>query len=131
MMNVCEHGDHEAPEGKRFCSPECEACEHNGEAEAVDGCANLCGRREPVDIPHCVMCNAEMPVACGDCTDYAFDAVGAPKKPTPIDALREKLEADKMVFQKRYDDGEKDPYRYRYSSGRVDQIDAVLDFLKK
>lgn len=25
--NVCEHGDHPAPEGKRFCSPECAECE--------------------------------------------------------------------------------------------------------
>lgn len=41
--NVCEHGDHPAPDGKRFCSPECERCEH---AEHFpDGeCANICGR---------------------------------------------------------------------------------------
>ena len=25
--NVCEHGDHPAPAGKRFCGIECEACE--------------------------------------------------------------------------------------------------------
>lgn len=39
--NVCEHGDHPAPEGQRFCSKACQDCEH------VDGtddeeCAGIC-----------------------------------------------------------------------------------------
>lgn len=28
--NGCEHGDHPAPEGQRFCSPECQECESGG-----------------------------------------------------------------------------------------------------
>lgn len=38
--NVCEHGDHPAPEGQRFCSPECAACELEDVKE--DGCAGIC-----------------------------------------------------------------------------------------
>lgn len=87
MENVCEHGDHEAPEGKRFCSKECEACEH---AISEDGCSNLCGRRDPMDTPRCIMCNTEMPVACKDCTEYAFEAVRAPKN--TLGELKDKLE---------------------------------------
>lgn len=34
--NVCEHGDHEAPDGKRFCSDECLQCEHD--VELCSGC---------------------------------------------------------------------------------------------
>jgi hypothetical protein len=43
--NVCEHGDHRAPEGKRFCSEACARCEL---ADAPDGaeCAGICLRRE-------------------------------------------------------------------------------------
>lgn len=36
--NVCEHGDHPAPIGKRFCSLWCEVCEH----ESNNGCDNFC-----------------------------------------------------------------------------------------
>lgn len=39
IQNVCEHGDHEAPEGARFCSPECEACEQPGGAPCSPECA--------------------------------------------------------------------------------------------
>ncbi len=38
--NVCEHGDHPAPEGKRFCSEACERCEHES---AHGGCDGICG----------------------------------------------------------------------------------------
>lgn len=38
-MNVCEHGDHPAPAGQRFCSEACQRCE----AESVNGCDGLCG----------------------------------------------------------------------------------------
>lgn len=39
--NVCEHGDHPAPEGKRFCSPSCESCEHEDSGDFA--CAGICG----------------------------------------------------------------------------------------
>jgi hypothetical protein len=40
VPNVCEHGDHPAPEGQRFCSPECQRCE--GADQDGDECAGLC-----------------------------------------------------------------------------------------
>lgn len=40
--NTCEHGDHEAEQGKRFCSPECEACDLAPLPEGKDGCAGIC-----------------------------------------------------------------------------------------
>lgn len=40
--NCCEHGDHPAPDGKRFCSPECARCEVESECEET-GCDNICG----------------------------------------------------------------------------------------
>lgn len=40
--NCCEHGDHEAPEGKRFCSADCLRCEYESESE--DGCDGICGK---------------------------------------------------------------------------------------
>lgn len=36
--NVCEHGDHLAPVGQRFCSKECERCE----CESKNGCDGIC-----------------------------------------------------------------------------------------
>jgi hypothetical protein len=39
-MSVCEHGDHHAPPGKRFCSDACARCEHESESEG--GCDRLC-----------------------------------------------------------------------------------------
>jgi hypothetical protein len=42
--NVCEHGDHPAPDGKRFCSKACEACEH--ESVSDDGCDGICARSD-------------------------------------------------------------------------------------
>lgn len=39
--NVCEHGDHPAPAGRRFCSFECEACEHA--TYGINTCRNICG----------------------------------------------------------------------------------------
>ena len=45
--NVCEHGDHAALDGKRFCGPECEECEHaEFDAQAHD-CAGICLRDGP------------------------------------------------------------------------------------
>lgn len=40
--NGCEHGDHAAPAGKRFCSDACARCEHESSGES--GCDNICGR---------------------------------------------------------------------------------------
>lgn len=37
--NVCEHGDHPAPLGVRFCSDACRRCERESEG----GCDNICG----------------------------------------------------------------------------------------
>ena len=38
---ACEHGcENEAPAGKRFCSPACEACEN--ESKSVTGCDGIC-----------------------------------------------------------------------------------------
>ena len=39
-QNCCEHGDHAAPEGKRFCSPGCEYCEHMSVGDT--GCDGFC-----------------------------------------------------------------------------------------
>jgi SOS-response transcriptional repressor LexA len=40
--NVCEHGDHAAPTGKRFCSRACEECELTDHDAAVHECAGIC-----------------------------------------------------------------------------------------
>jgi hypothetical protein len=42
-VNVCEHGDHPAPAGHRFCSTLCAACD---KADVPDGqeCAGVCHR---------------------------------------------------------------------------------------
>lgn len=45
--NNCEHGDHAAPEGQRFCSTACQRCEHESNEET--GCDNICGREPAVD----------------------------------------------------------------------------------
>lgn len=42
--NVCEHGDHPAPVGKRFCGYACETCEHNAFGISSEGCTGLCDR---------------------------------------------------------------------------------------
>lgn len=39
--NVCEHGDHPAPPGKRFCSDACYVCELESNPET--GCDGICG----------------------------------------------------------------------------------------
>ena len=43
--NVCEHGDHPAPDGKRFCSDECRRCEHESEDEET-GCDGICEKKD-------------------------------------------------------------------------------------
>jgi len=48
-VNCCEHGDHEAPEGKRFCSEACLRCEHESEGE--NGCDGIC-TAEPSSTEH-------------------------------------------------------------------------------
>ena len=40
--NVCEHGDHPAPPGKRFCSRACWECEAAECDHTVQECAGLC-----------------------------------------------------------------------------------------
>jgi hypothetical protein len=39
--NCCEHGDHPAPYGKRFCSIACEICDESESPLEVE-CAGLC-----------------------------------------------------------------------------------------
>lgn len=41
--NTCEHGDHSAPAGQRFCSAECERCESESDDPDDEGCSGLCG----------------------------------------------------------------------------------------
>jgi len=43
LTNCCEHGDHLAPEGKRFCSDSCRQCEISGD----EGCIGLCAFSQP------------------------------------------------------------------------------------
>jgi hypothetical protein len=41
--NVCEHGDHPAPPGRRFCSIECAECEStDADFSATVECAGIC-----------------------------------------------------------------------------------------
>lgn len=42
MANTCEHGDHPAPDGQRFCSEVCQRCESSGE----DDCTAACNAQE-------------------------------------------------------------------------------------
>ncbi|NUP07777.1 MAG: hypothetical protein HOW73_17150 [Polyangiaceae bacterium] len=41
--NNCEHGDHAAPAGQRFCSIACQRCEHESTGE--NGCDGICGHK--------------------------------------------------------------------------------------
>lgn len=43
-VNVCEHGDHPAPDGHRFCSAACQQCE--SESLGDEGCDGICGLGE-------------------------------------------------------------------------------------
>lgn len=43
--NTCEHGDHQAPKGKRFCSDACLRCEH--ESRGATGCDGICASDAP------------------------------------------------------------------------------------
>lgn len=42
--NVCEHGDHPAPAGKRFCSRACAECESTDHDARKTECAGVCLR---------------------------------------------------------------------------------------
>lgn len=44
--NVCEHGDHPAPAGRRFCSRACAECELAEHDASRGECAGLCGAGE-------------------------------------------------------------------------------------
>jgi len=50
--NVCEHGDHPAPEGRRFCSPDCERCEAAEHDATRYDCADICQDRFKVGHTH-------------------------------------------------------------------------------
>lgn len=47
--NCCEHGDHAAPEGKRFCSEACLRCEHESQNPDT-GCDGIC-QKSDVSVP--------------------------------------------------------------------------------
>ena len=42
--NVCEHGDHSAPPGLRFCSTACARCEVAEHDATKEECSGLCRR---------------------------------------------------------------------------------------
>jgi hypothetical protein len=42
--NCCEHGDHRAPQGQRFCSDACARCENYSTGD--EGCDGICQREE-------------------------------------------------------------------------------------
>ncbi len=42
VQNICEHGDHPAPAGKRFCSRSCAMCELSEHDATTTECAGLC-----------------------------------------------------------------------------------------
>lgn len=42
--NVCEHGDHPAPVGRRFCSAACQACDGTEHDASDSECAGVCGQ---------------------------------------------------------------------------------------
>lgn len=44
-MNCCEHGDHPAPDGKRFCCRHCAECESTDFDAASFDCACICSHR--------------------------------------------------------------------------------------
>ena len=44
MIGVCEHGDHPAPDGIRFCSAACAKCELADFDESTATCARICLR---------------------------------------------------------------------------------------
>ncbi len=41
--NCCEHGDHKAPLGHRYCSKACADCDGTEQPDD-DRCAGICGR---------------------------------------------------------------------------------------
>lgn len=42
-VNVCEHGDHLAPPGQLYCSPECERCDRGWDrVDSKDDCPGVC-----------------------------------------------------------------------------------------
>jgi hypothetical protein len=45
--NVCEHGDHPAPPGRRYCSDACQECDYTEHYDPETECANVCGKRKP------------------------------------------------------------------------------------
>ena len=45
-LNVCEHGDHPAPAGRRFCSDACAECDSTIVEDDDLSCANICGMRD-------------------------------------------------------------------------------------
>lgn len=45
--NTCEHGDHPAPAGKRFCSEACLRCEQYDAPESAEGCVGICWGATP------------------------------------------------------------------------------------
>lgn len=51
MSNTCEHGDHPAPAGRRFCSDACAECERGGDACSPECLAAGDGAHAPHEKP--------------------------------------------------------------------------------
>ena len=62
VENVCEHGDHPAPAGHRFCSYDCQICDGNSN----NGCDGFCERCD-----HCGHTRA-VHQGCIDCSCILF-----------------------------------------------------------
>lgn len=64
--NVCEHGDHSAPDGRRYCSTACEKCDAT-DPQPDGECANVCGMASPAEALDATLAayNATAPDACG------------------------------------------------------------------
>lgn len=77
-MNNCEHCAEVAPDGRRFCSPECARCEVDSSSES--GCDSICRARatavgDPVTPCTCITAHDRMvcvgwcdpPYVCSGC----------------------------------------------------------------
>jgi hypothetical protein len=49
-VNVCEHGDHPAPDGQIFCSKACKVCEATEHDATKTECAGICTAPKLTDL---------------------------------------------------------------------------------
>ena len=74
ILNVCEHGDHPAPENARFCSPECQQCEQTAFDESIAQCAGICGKGQ--------MAAPVPPTSSSDTEPFDFDTYNGLRRKT-------------------------------------------------